>query len=175
MRRSIALTFVLGFALGAAAMVSIGSFSTVAGAAGARCRLAYGFVAQCDRPFYAVGDTARVTLALFNFSAQDAFGFSSQGGGFGCEYSVEVLDAAGTVVFAPAVGCTDAIVEKPLLAGTTIRANVSLPLADDASRPLPPGAYRFRVKAEFHGPNRAAGDFDGMGGSPEAVVPFRIE
>lgn len=164
-----------GALVGAAAVLALVSATPEVRATAARCRLQYGFLAQCDRPFYAVGDSARVSLAQFNFTPADAFGFSTQGGGFGCEYRVEILDAAGNVVYSPAVACTGVIVEKPLFSGTTLRATVSLPLLDSAGVLLPPGAYRFRAVAEFNGPSRAPGDFGASGGNAESLIPFRIE
>lgn len=173
MKSTLALSF--GALLGAAAVLAAVSMTPEVRATAVRCRFQYGFLAQCDRPFYAVGDTARVSLAQFNFASADAFGYSTQGGGFGCEYVVEIWDASGTAVYSPTVGCTGVILEKPLLSGTTLRAAIALRLADNAGLPLPPGAYRFRVVAQFNGPNRTPGDFGAPGGNPEAIVPFRIE
>jgi hypothetical protein len=169
------LVHVLFAAAAGAAVAAALVAPTAVRATGARCRLQFGFVAQCDRPYYAVGDTAIVTLAHFNFTPADAFGYGSSGNGFGCSFSVQILDDSGAFVFTPQVGCPGVIVDRPLPSGGVLRAAPRIALVDDAGTPLPPGAYRFRVTSEFHGPSRAPGDFTAGSGNPEALIPFRIE
>ena len=169
------LALLLGGALGAAVTLAAVVATPEASASGARCKLRYGFLAECDRPFYAVGEFARVTLAHYNFSPVGANGTALNGTGPGCSFRITIEDGEGNPVFTPVVACPGVVVPLSLPSGGVIRGGASVPLTDDMGVPLGPGYYRFRVFSEFHGPNRATDDFLAPLGNCEALIPFRIE
>jgi len=153
-------------------------------------KLKWGVLLQTQSPFYSVGDTATALYALYNRSAEDAYGWSSQGGGNGCEYAFTIVNQNGEVVWEPGsiVGgqffppiCTDAIVPKDLPAGSKINNSLQIPLVyqngggiGTLGDPLPAGFYSVRVEVEFHGPHRVQGTIE-LGLSHSASVPIQIE
>jgi hypothetical protein len=179
----------LGLILGtllAAAVITVGT--QAASADPNSGGLGYGFGAQLDQPFQAVGSQAAATVFFFNLSGQDAFGFADPVGGEGCSFFVNILDTQGRLVRRPQTACPLVgrmpIGPFPLPAGTFRRFDVPLPLTYASSETgdpdgalLPGGLYTLQATQLFNGPG-PGGSSSGFqvfqGGDPEARVPFRI-
>jgi hypothetical protein len=155
--------------------------------------LRFGFVCQTDKAFFAVGETARVQMAQFNFTGSDVFGLAT-GPGLGCDYGVLVRDESGSRVwipggvdpmgnYVPAI-CGAAIFNVNLLDGCILSRSVDVPLiyqnpfgAGVNGAPLPPGFYRIEVFMTLSGPHRTPPPLEGpaRGYSPLAAIPIQIE
>lgn len=170
----------------AAAVVAVGA--QAASSEPTNGSLGYGFGAQLDQPFQAVGSQATATVFFFNLSGQDAFGFGDPIGGEGCAFFVNILDAQDRLVRRPRVPCPLVgrmpIGPFPFPAGTFRRFDVPLPLAyassqtgDPDGEPLPGGLYTLKARQLFGGPGPGGSPGEVpvfQGGDPEARVPFRI-
>jgi hypothetical protein len=189
MKRSLLLLCVVAVLVAAALSVP-GSRDATATPIDPTSKLQWGVLLQAKRPFYPVGGTARAIYAIYNYSDQDAYGWSSVAGANGCEYRFTVLDDLGRVVWEPGsiiggnfipIVCLALIQPKDLPVGSRINDSVSIPLIYQNGNgigilgdPLPAGAYKIRVQVGFNGPHRAPGTIaPGMNYSAE--VPIRIE
>ena len=149
-----------------------------------RERLNFGVVLQTDRPFYGVGDTARVFHTPYNYTGELAIEWVSFFGGNGCTFSVEVLDAEGRVVWEPRPNCSRAP-SAPIRVGRGgghLASEETIPLVfqnnggiGTPGEPLPAGFYQIRLTSNYHGPLRQ-GEFPPTRGlTTEAAVAIRIE
>jgi hypothetical protein len=170
-------------------IVALGTLAPDAMETHERAGHGWGLVARTGRPFYQVGETASCSVTLFNDSDQDAFGYAPGKGGNGCEYAIQIEDAAGNLVWQPGKivngtywgpGCLYGSITWTLTAGASVHRQNRIALIYQNSSgfgtlgaPLPPGHYRIRVDVTFAGPQRTPSI--GMGLSHRAYVPFLIE
>jgi len=150
----------------------------------------WGLLFECEQPFYSLGDTLHARFVLANGSAQDAAAWTLAGGGNGCQYALEILDAAGQTVWqagsvqlgqyeAPA--CTFGSRGVVLPARSQERTRVAVPLVHQNAGgiglqglPLPRGVYQLALEVRRFGPEHPPASFD-EGLTYSARVPFRIE
>lgn len=153
--------------------------------------LDFGFGLQIDRPYQAPGERADATVFFFNMTPWDADGAWSNFGGFGCNYTAEIRNARGEIVWRPAVFCPAMSNMPPIVAmpfpfpaGTLLQLPAPLEMVyqwgetpDPDGEPLPGGPYTLEARHDYHGPvlpTPDGGSTGNRGSDPWAVVPFRV-
>lgn len=145
-------------------------------------KLKWGVLLQTDRPFYAGGDTMKAMIGLFNFSAENAYGWSGTGDANGCAYRLTIENDQEQTVWEPYdVICGAQIVFRDLPSGARIPRAIFVPLVyynnngvGTQGDPLPPGFYKVHVSFDFNGPGHVPGDTP-LGQDFAATVPIQIE
>jgi hypothetical protein len=197
MPRARSLVIILGTLLSAAAFALGGQAATPDPNSGS---LGYGFGAQLDQPYQAVGAQATATVFFFNLSGQDAFGLADPIGGEGCSFFVNILDDKGRLVRRPRGFCplrgvmempqpSDPTQTPPPAQGFDVQRPVFI-----GPFPFPAGTFRrFDVPLPLAYASSETGDPDGTllpgglytlqatqffngpgpGGSPFEVLPFQ--
>ena len=144
----------------------------------------WGITLRSDRPFYALGDTARARFRLENFSPDGTFGLLPKSWVNGCAYQISVIDDQGQTVWQPFTPCFFGKGFFNLGSGQILRAGADIPLVyqnnigvGTPGAALAPGAYRLEVTVNFAGPTRTASAPIGvtLGLGYTASVPIRIE
>ncbi len=143
-----------------------------------RDKLQWGVLLQTERPFYAGGEMMRATIGAFNFSNDDAFGWTG-----GCSHTMSIENDQGQIVWEQWQRiCGGGVTIRSLFSnGGRLARSLQVPLVYDNNNgvgtqgnPLPTGFYKVNFTLEFRGPGRVQGDTP-LGLDFSASVPIRIE
>jgi hypothetical protein len=153
--------------------------------------LGWGALLQADKACYQVGETARVTHAVYNYTDTDKMVFVGIFGPNGCSYTIEIRDELGQTVWQP--GGLDGGFYIPPRCARAPSAPVTIPACGGRignresvqlvyqnglgigtlGAPLPPGFYDIVFTAGYSGPHADNTTF-GRGFAPSASVPIQI-